>query len=198
MALTLPTEAAAQVATRVYGAQWLVELAFSTGTQRLTTAPIEVTSGGFTWRAAPQIAVQSVNETEAVDGQRITLSAVLADSAALGAFLGDSSTYRRRPMRLYLQVFSDAYVPVGAPVYRGLWRMEPVRIIRQRSEDGSSTSRIELPAGRSGLTRARMAVGLRSTHQQQQIAYPGDLGLQYRQELIEKPALWLSRRFQEL
>lgn len=196
MALTLDAPAQAQVDTRVYGAHWLIELAFSTGTQRLTTAPVDVVSGGFTWRGAPQIAVQSVGESEAVDNQRVVLSAVLADSSALGAFLGDSSTYRGRPMRLYLQVFNEAFAPVGAARYRGLWRMEPVRVIRQRTEEGS-TSRIELPCGRSGLTRARMATGLRSTHQQQQLAYPGDLGLQYRQALIELPALWLSRRFQE-
>lgn len=197
MPLTLDTPAASQVATRVYGAHWLIELAFTSGTQRLTTAPVDVVSGGHTWRGAPQISVQAVQETEAVGGQRVVLSAVLADSAALGAFLGPSTTYRGRPMRLYLQVFSDVFAPVGAAVYRGLWRMEPVRVIRQPSEEGPMTSRIELPCSRSGLNRARMVAGLRSTHQQQQLAYPGDLGLQYRQELIERPALWLSRRFQE-
>jgi hypothetical protein len=198
MALSLGTAADAQIATRVYGAQWLIELNFSTGTQRLTTAAIDVTSGGHTWRSAPQIAVQSVNETEAIDGQRVVLAAVLADSDSLAVFLGDSSVYRARTMRLWLQVLSDAFVPVGSPVSRGVWRMEPIRILRQRADDGRNTSRIELPCSRSGLARARLAVGLRSTHQQQQIAYPGDLGLQYRQSLIEKPALWLSRRFQEV
>ena len=106
--------------------------------------------------------------------------------------------YRGRPVRLYLQLFTEAFAPVGTKVHRWTGTMEPVRITRRTQAGGPSSGRIEMPCTRNGMARARNYQGLRLTHAQQQVTYPADLGLEYLQALIEKPALWLSKRFQEI
>jgi hypothetical protein len=62
---------------------------------------------------------------------------------------------------------------------------------------GGSAGRLNLECSRAGMARARNLHGLRLTDAQQQHLYSGDLGLQYVQTLIEKPSLWLSKRFQQ-
>lgn len=184
----------------VCGAHWLVELDFSTGIVRGTTAPIDVTASGNTYTGLGSfLSVGPVRESEDSAADRITISIPVVNSAMLAATLGDAGTYRGRAARLYLQLFDEAFVPVGPRVARWSGYMEPVRITRSPAGlgDGNASGTIELPCQRAGMARARNYQGLRITHAQQQARYPGDLGLQYMQALIEQPALWLSKRFQE-
>ena len=74
--------------------------------------------------------------------------------------------------------------------------MNPAKVTRGGA-GGENNGRVEIPCSRYGMARARNYQGLRHTHAQQQLRFPGDVGLQYMQDLIEKPALWLSKRFQE-
>ena len=64
-------------------------------------------------------------------------------------------------------------------------------------EGGSVGGKIDMPITRTGMSRARKAEGLRLSNEQQLAEYAGDVGLQYIRTLIEKPALWLSKRFQQ-
>lgn len=184
----------------VVGVHWLCELDFLAGTVYLTTAPVDVTTGGHTYTGLSSLlAVSSVGESEDASAERVTLSVPVVDSALLQAVLGPAGTYRGRAARLSLQLFDEQFAPVGAAVPRWAGYMEPVRITRQPAPMGGGvgTGRVELPLQRAGMARARNFLGHRHTHQQQLLRYPGDLGLQYMQALIEAPALWLSKRFQE-
>lgn len=186
----------AQVATGVAGAHWLVQLDFDApeGTQYVTTAPVDVTVDGNTYIGlGNNVAVGTVQESEDTSARQVTLSMALVDTTLLGKVLGGVSAYRNRRARLYLQLFDAAFVPVGGPVLRWSGRMDPARV--SRSARGG---RIELPCTRSGMPHARNFQGLRHTHAQQQQRFPGNLCLQYLQDLTDKPFTWLSRRFQEL
>lgn len=189
----------AQLATGVAGCHWLLQMDFSTGTQYLTTAPVNVTVGGNTYTGlGNMLAIASLAESEDSSAARLAISVSVTDAAMLSAVLGAATTYRGRAVRLYLQLFTETFVPVGTKVQRWAGSMEPVRIINRRTQaSGPSSRRIEMPCTRNGLARVRNYEGLRLTHAQQQVTYAADLGLQYLQDLIEKPALWLSKRFQE-
>lgn len=185
----------------VCGVHWLAALDFSTGMVRLTTAPVDVVAGGNTYTGLGSLLqVGAVAESEDASAERVTLSAPVVSSAMLSAVLGPASTYRGRRVALSIQLFDGAFQPVGSAVPRWAGYMEPVRITRQPAtpEAGQGGGRIELPCQRAGMARARNFQGLRHTHQQQVLRFPGDLGLQYMQALIEAPALWLSKRFQEV
>jgi hypothetical protein len=184
----------------VVGVHWLLELDFSGGTSYLTTAPLDVDTGAHIY-VSKQIAVSSVSESEDASAERVTISVPVVDSSILALVLGAATTYRGRAARLYLQLFDAEFVPTGSPVLRWSGYMEPVRITRKTSnpeQPGGGTGRIEMSLQRAGMARARNNQGQRHTHQQQSLRYPGDLGLEYMQALIEAPALWLSKRFQEV
>jgi hypothetical protein len=201
MSLTLDGNASARIAAAVRGVAWLVELDFTGGTLRYTTAPVDVTRTdiAYTYTGFGSLAeVSVVSESENTATTELVLSFALVNTAMLAATLGNLDTYRGRSVRLYLQLFDEAYQPVGAPVRRWTGTMQPVRVNRTASDPGGgpSTGRIELPCTRAGMARARAVQGLRLSNAQQQQRYSGDYGLQYVQTLIEKPSLWLSKRFQ--
>lgn len=183
----------------VCGAHWLIELDFSGGIVYATTAPVDVTTAGHTYTGLGSfVGVSAISESEDASADRVTITVPVVNSAMLAATLGDASTYRGRAARLYLQLFDERFVPVGSRVPRWSGYMEPVRVTRRPAAEGQAGSgTIELPCHRAGMARARNYQGLRLTHAQQQQRYAGDLGLQYMQALIEAPALWLSKRFQE-
>ncbi|MCB1150346.1 hypothetical protein KDK88_02270 [bacterium] len=187
----------------VVGVAWLVELAFTTGTLRYTTAPNTITEGGNTWLGWGAVAsVGSVTESEEVLGDAIVLGLSIVDQALIAASLGNVGSYRGRRATLYLQLLDATFQPVGPKVRRWAGVMDRVEIKRAAGDadaggDGASTGTIEMRCSRVGVARMRNAGGLRLSHEQQQRRFPGDTGLQYVRTLIEKPALWLSKRFQE-
>lgn len=200
MSLTFGTsEADAQLAVGAAGAHWLIELDFAApvGTLYFTTAPTTVDAGGATYLGGRNISVAPLAESENNGAQQIVIGLPMTDTSMLGLLLADDSQYRGGRVRLYLQLFDAQFAPVDSRRPRLSGRMEPVRTTRSNQADGG-TGRIELPCTRSGMPHARNFQGLRMTHAQQQTRYAGSMALQYLQDLIDKPALWLSKRFQEL
>lgn len=201
MSLSLDGTAAARIAAPVRGVAWLVELQFTSGTVRYTTAPMAVTVGVDTYLGLGDLAgVSDVSESENTGAEQLALSFSLVNPALLAATLGNVEGYRGRPARLWLQLFDEAFQPAGAPVLRWSGVMDKVQVSRTPAAQGggNSAGKIELLCSRAGVARARNAQGLRLSHAQQQQRFPGDLGLEYVPTLIEKPSLWLSKRFQTL
>lgn len=185
----------------VVGAAWLVELQFSTGTLRLCSAAQDLAALGYTWQGLGALmGVGDVSESADVGAEQIELSLSLVSTAMLAATLGNVESYRGRRVRLWLQLLDHTFTPVADPVLRWSGTMEPINVERSPASlggDDEPSGRIVLPCSRSGMSRARHAQGLRLTAAQQRARFPADRGLDYVRSLIEAPALWLSKRFQE-
>lgn len=185
----------------VCGVCWLVELDFSAGLQRLTTAPLTLTAGGHTWQGLGALSdVEGVSESADGGMEEVQLGLSLVSTAMLAAALGQVEGYRGRRARLYLQLLTDAFQPVGEPVLRWAGFMDRVTVERTPAADdgdGEPSGRLLMSCSRAGLPRSRKVRGLKLTHERQQARFPGDTGLAMVRSLIESPSLWLSKKFQE-
>ncbi len=185
----------------VCGVCWLVELQFTSGTVRCTTAPTPITALGATWVGLGQLLdVRDLTESQDAGTEQLTISLSVVDTAMLALALGNVEAYRGKPARLWLQLMGETFQPVGTPVLRWSGVMSRVEVPRQSPDmdGGSATGSIELQCSRAGLARSRNAQGLRLTNVQQLRDYPGDTGMRHVRALLEQPALWLSKRFQEV
>lgn len=194
--ITFDSSQQTQVAQPSYAVHWLIEADFTTGIQRVTTAAIDVQDSlGNNYLGLGQlVSVSDVTENSDVTASKVTVAVPIVNQSLLALTLGNVSTYRGRSIRLYLQLFDANHARVGPRVLRWAGYMNPVQI--KPNKDGGG--RIEIPCTKAGMNRFRNFAGLRLTHAQQVSRFPGDLGLQYMADLIEKPALWLSKRFQEI
>lgn len=182
----------------VLGAAWLVQLDFASGVQRFTTFPLTLNVDGADWLGLGAVTtVGAIAESEEVQADAIVIGLSIVDPALIAASLGNVENYRGRRVDVYLQLLTDTCRPVGPKKRRWSGLMDRVEIRRGGAEDGQASGTIELRCSRAGIGRMRNAQGLRLTHEQQQRRFPGDTGLRYVRTLIEQPALWLSKRFQE-
>lgn len=198
--LTLDSAQLALFAGNAAGVVYLVELRFASGTYRFTSFNVSLEIGGFTWQATGALGgVGDFKESQETDAQTVPITLNVSDNAVLASALGNVEGYRGRKALVYLQPLDANYRPVGAPRLRFAGEMEPVKITRDRQPDegGPVGGSIELPVSRTGLSRARNAEGLRLTNEQQQAEYPGDRGFEYVRGLVERPSVWLSKKFQE-
>lgn len=197
--LAMDSAQLALLASDAVGVVFLVELDFADSTHRFTTFNLPLTVGGNTYVATGALgSVGDIKESQETDAQTLVLSLSVADQSVLASTLGNVESYRGRMARVYLQLLDAQYRPVGAPKLRFAGEMEPVKVSRDAPDaNGAAGGRIELPVSRSGMSRARNGEGLRLTHEQQQAEFPGDRGLEYVRVLIERPAQWLSKRFQQ-
>lgn len=199
MTLFVDGTASARLSASVRGVAWLAALDFSGGMLRLASWPVDVTSGGDTYLGVGRLFdVANIHESADSASDRLSLSFTAVNTALLALAATDPTTYRGRVATLKLQVFDDAYQPAGAAVLRWRGYMDKMQVSRQSEDGEGSTGRIELVCSRAGMARSRNADGLRLTDAQQQARYPGDTGLRYVRKLIEQPALWLSKRFQQI
>lgn len=203
--ITLDASQLALIASDAVGLVYLVELDFSAGTYRFTSfnqaLTVDTGAGANTYTATGALgSVGDIKESQDTDAQTLAITLSVADSAILASALGNVEGYRGRKARIYLQLMHpQTLTPIGPPRLRFTGEMEPVKITRDKPGEGGGPvgGSIELPITRSGMSRARNADGLRLTNEQQLAEYSGDVGLEYVRALIEKPSLWLSKRFQE-
>jgi hypothetical protein len=191
--ITLGGSESARLLSDVRGVAWMVDLAFTTGTLRYTTAPMDLTDGSGTYTALGGLAsVSQVTESSNTGHDKVSLSLSVADSAFLALALGSVDTYRNKRATIYLAVYDDAFQIVGVKIPRWIGIMD--KVVIKRKESGGT---VELECSRFGMPKARTREGLRLTFAQQYKNFPGDTGLRYVAKLIEEPSLWLSKRFQE-
>ncbi len=200
MSGTLGSAGDAQLASGQWGLALLVDLLFADGPLHLCTLPMQVEhipTGTVYTGLGSQLSVEPIKSSEDASADTIKLSLPLTNDALLAGVVGNVANYRGREVRIWVQLFNDRWQPQGDRALEWRGYMDPVRVQRSRGDSGI-TGRIELPCTRAGLARARQRTGLRVTHAQQQARYPGDLGCEYVQALVEQPATWLSKRFQEI
>lgn len=200
--LTLDATASARSQAAVAGLQYLVDLDFSTGMIRYTTNSVSISFGGNTYLGLGDlVSVGDLNESADQGAEKLELGFTLVNNALLAALIGPATVYRNRRVNIYAQLIDDTFQPAGAAKLRFSGYMDAPRVERKPPppEGGFDNGTIILPLWRAGQSRMRNASGLRRTHaQQMQRTANADTGLRYTQQLIEQPALWLSKRFQQV
>ncbi len=183
----------------VRGLTLLVDLEFVSGTQYLTTFSSPIVANGHTYTAIGNLlSVSDFRESEVLSTDKLSIKLSLVNTAMLAYVVGPASEYRNRNVRIYAQLLDDKWVPVELPILRWTGIMDKVRVTRRTSKTESSSGDVELICQRSGLSRFRNVLGFRMSDAQQQSDYPGDLGLEYTEQLLTNPPVWLSKSFQEI
>ena len=182
---------------------YLIEMDFSTGTQRWCTWTSDVpanTGGGVNTYTGLQNGVyemSQISESENTKPDKLVFSFAVANSAMLAACIGPADVYRGKEVRAYLQMLDKDGIVAGAPVLRWKGLITRTKISRDPGRlVGAGKGRIDIECLRYGMEAMRNYEGLRLTDAQQQERFPGDLGLQYMADLIQNPVPWLSIAFQ--
>lgn len=202
MSIDFDSAATSALNSTARGGHWLVECDFTTGTYYATTAPINVDSpNGHTYIGLGNfLQIEEVKETSKADTETLNLRMGIINKALLAVLTGDQSAYRGRDIRLYMQIFTEKFAPIGQPKMRWAGVMNPIKINREKpsSDNGQTYGYIEMPCARHGMQRSRHNKGIRMTHQQHLKNYPGDLFFQHMGGLIKEPAPWLTVAFQKI
>lgn len=183
-----------QLASPHAGLLYLVEMQFTTGTQRLTTWGHNIVALGQTWYGLGSvISVSSMASSERLEYPALDLGLNVAKAELLALALGQVSTYRGRPVLLYQLVLDDELRPLGDPelVWAGVMDQVRMKTGNGADEEAGVSMRCEMP----GKDR-RTPQTLRLSNAQQQARYPGDTGLSRIEQLMGKPVPWLSVKFQ--
>lgn len=184
----------ARINSSVRGVAWAVDLAFTSGAVKVTTAPMDLIDGSGTYIALGGFAgISQISESENAGHDKLTLSLSVTNSSFLALALGSVSSYRNKRVTLHLALYDETFQIVGVKITRWIGIMDTVSI--QRNADGGT---VAMECSRSGMPKARNREGLRLTFAQQEKKYPGDTGLRYVTKLIQEPTVWLSKRFQEV
>lgn len=196
--IAMTAEETALLSSGTLGVAALIELDFAApiGTQRYTSWSSDIVFSGLTYRGIGHIlALPDVKYSAEPGHDQHTLAICSADLSVLALALGPSSTYVGRRARLYTLFIRPDGTPLSVRRAYFTGVMEPVSISEDDDGAGTTTGRIELPLRRIGLARSRHAEGIRATHAQQQIDYPGDMGLAGMDKML-KSQIWHSKEYQ--
>lgn len=164
----------------------LIELQFASGTDYICGLDHDVAYGGNTYLAAGGcIGIDSISETSLqTEGLKITLAG--APSANVALVLGEK--VQGRPCTVRLAVVDGAgALQVDDNVWSGL--MDTMML-----EDSPDQCLAVITAEHMLAVWDRPRV-VRYTDAQQQALYPGDLGLQYIEEMAEASIVWPGKEF---
>lgn len=143
-----------------------VELAFDSGTQRLTTAASTVPWNGQDWVGLGSLlTIEPIRETESseITGGKVIVSGVAASEISKAL----TENIQGRAATMYFAVMSEALAIQDAPV-EFVGRMDRYKILRSNP---SSTLELTIE---SEMALARRAKVRRFTQEDQQVAYPAD------------------------
>jgi len=172
---------------------YFVELHFVSGIIRVCTAGQTIAWGGFDWLGLGSIgSISALEESAGVASSALNFTLNIAQASYLSLALGAVMDYRGQPAKMYFCPLDEQFLLVGTPkiCWRGI--MDTV-VVGVNGEQGQAVLKCETSA--YGLKR-RPSLRLNAAQQRQK--YPTDTGLDYLTDLIAKPQLWLSKKFQQI
>jgi hypothetical protein len=182
------------------GEVYFLRAEFASGTMYVCTAGVPLSWGGNTWLPVGNTLTLS-GVAESMQGtDKMIAELGIVDVAMLQYLTGSASVYRNRAIEVSLALCNPVTFEVLAVRSRWVGRMDQVKVERSNvafDTGGDSSGKIVLSSVRAGSQRSRRDRGARLTNEQHQGAYPGDTGLRYVRGLIQSPATWLSKKFQE-
>lgn len=170
---------------------YFVEFDFLDGKQRLCTWNKTLPWNGYDWLGLGAIsAIGQVDESESLDARALSFTLNAAEPTWLALAAGPVEEYRGRSAKMYMCPLNENYQLVDTPeqCWRGIMDAASIGI---DGEEGSIVLKCETSA--FGLKRRQT---LRMNATQQKKKYPTDTGFDYLVDLIARPQLWVSKRFQ--
>jgi hypothetical protein len=181
MPRVLSSDALAAIAAGQVYMALAVRLDFPSGFLRLNSTPLKISISGEDYLGVGELgSITGLDETTDIEAAQVQLQLSGLDSAIVASVLGE--TYQGRDVRIFLCLFTEAFALIDAPmIYRG--RMDyPVIDVGE-----TATITMNVANRLADWDRSRAS---RWTNEEQQRLYPGDLGLQYVGELVNKPLPW--------
>lgn len=172
---------------------YFVELALASGTQRFSTWNHAISWGGHEWAGVGTLgSIGTIEHGEDLDARSVVLTLNVAQQSWLSIAVGAVPEYSGRDARIYFAALTPAYQMIDVPVLCWTGFMDTLTV----GIDGDSGS-IQLTCENSVYRLKRQPV-LRINAAQHRAKHPSDTGLDYLNDLIANPQLWLSKRFQEV
>lgn len=176
------------VAQSTVGIIMFVEMLLASGTLRLCSAGYDFLWNGFTWSGVGQLGgIEPVTEAESgeVKGIAFVLSGI--PSSTLSIALNEN--YQGRTVRVYAGLINSSMALIGNPILEWEGALDVMSI-----EDASDTATIRVTAENELYDFERPNLLMLSDEDQQKL-YPGDLGLQYAAQMVDRPLVWPSAEY---
>lgn len=180
--LTAATETASQAS--LVRPVWLAELAFDSGTERVTTAPRDLIFQGNTFSALGDFGgVTTMRESSDLSADGVTLRLSGVPTARISEALTEQ--VQGRTAKLWIGFLDSAYQLIADPAGPFTFRMDAFEV------QLGDTAEISLTCESRAILWRQSAVR-RYTDQDQQAAYPGDRFFEFVPQMAEKEIVWPS------
>jgi hypothetical protein len=174
---------------------YFVELAFSTGTVRLTTWGVTINWGGFDWIGLGSIVgISKVAVSERPQYPAVDLSLSVGNPSILTLARGNVETYRGLDANVYRYILTDNNTYAGDPDL--IWAGEMSQVRLDTGDGKTKGASITLRCEQRGRAQTN-STSLRIVAAQQEQRFPGDTALRHKEELMGQPQVWLSKKFQQ-
>lgn len=164
----------------------LIEMYFHSGTLRITLCPWSITVGADTYASAVVVQFRQLHESvNSIEGIEFTANGL--DPAVMTLATMEPNKGRGRLVRLLkAYLHPDTHALIGAPKVVNDYRIRSIPIQETNSECKLTiiAEHYDAELGRAAPTRLNDS--------DQQRFFPGDLGCQYAEQMVEKIIVWPS------
>lgn len=166
---------------------------FASAPVRVCNFNQSVAWGGYDWLGMGALgSISQVSESDSLESSPVNFGLNVADPSVLALAVGPVEEYRGRRAKLYMCPLNDDYTLIDEPTlcWSGTMDMMSLGVAK---ESGNITLKCETAA-----YSLKRQPGLRMNAAQQKKRHPADTGFDFLTDLIATPAVWLSRRFQQI
>lgn len=159
-----------------------VQFDFDSGTSRITNNAYDVTWDGHTWRGLGELgSIDPVQE--GADLQAYSLAMQLSGVPVANIAVALEEQYQGRACTIWAAPLSASYAVLADPVivFKGLIDDMPVKLGK------TATVQVNVQSRLADWDRPRVR---RYNDADQQAAYPGDRGLEFVEQMVEKQFVW--------
>lgn len=165
-----------------------VELDFSGGFVRVTNAPYAFEWNGYTWTGLGRLGgIEAVQEGASLEARGVALKLsgvpLSGEGDAENISIALNEHYQGRDARVWLAALDEQFRIIGDQKLVFLGRMDNMQIEAGRT----ATITLQAESRLADLERPRVR---RYNNEDQQLAYPGDRGLEFAEQMVEKALLW--------
>lgn len=164
----------------------LLEVDFGSETVRLTDAAVHLAWGGYSWLASQFLGFSPIEETSEAVVTRCTVSLSGVDQAVVALLLQE--TYFNRQGRIYKAFLAEDLQVIVDPTELIRGRLDKP-MIETDPAAGTCTASVDIV---SRFSPFETTSGRHTNDTDQQLWYPGDLGMQQVTQ-IQEPLAWGSQ-----